>query len=295
MVKTNIKVSYSNNNDKETVKALYAFEKKLVEIDESFSVDYSCEENPIEDMKNGKCQIAVVDSELLKEYGNEFFAFTTPFYFISAEQSTMTLNSEKFYDLYEDIFEKNLNSKLLGSVYLTSDFMIFTNDKLKDLKTDNLKTPVLSPDEEIMINFFGKNNIKISLEENYENDNENGEIYIKNIEELSDFFSDKETIYIAEMPLRVNSQWVLINNDYWNSLSDIKQNHIKDAVSYFCGMAESERIQEYNNLLFELNKQNINAVFSYCGEIRMQCQTFVKSNVDKINIDLYSEVINIIS
>ncbi len=294
-IKTSIKIAYLDTEDKETVKALDIFSKKLSESNGNFIAEYSCEENPIKEMKNGNSQIAIIDSEMLKKYGNEFAFFTTPFYFLGAEQSTMTLNSEKFYDIYEKYFEKNLNCKLLGSVFLSADFMVFTKGDLKDLRNENLKTPIIASDENIMRSFFEKNNIKVYNNENYAGQNEYGEIYIKSKNELFEDFLSGQTIYIPENPFRVNTQWILINNDYWNSLSQNQQYELKNCISYFCGTAETERLEEYNNLNFELSKKNINAVSTYCGEIRLQCHSFVKSNLENIDINLYNEVLNIIS
>ena len=300
--KKSLKIMSSVTHDKETVKALDIFAKKLSEGDSSFIAEYSIEKNPIEEIKKGNCQIAIADSKLLEKYGKNFSLFTTPFYFANPEQSIMIFNSEKFEDLFGEYFEESIGCSLLGSVYLSTDFMLFTKGDLRNLKSDKKKKAILSDNESTAAVFFEKNGFKVNLDNlnkldfdvNGEDEEDNGEIYIMNINEIAKSFEKNTILYTPKSPFRISSQWILVDTDFWNGLCLNEQKEIKNGLSYFCGASEPERLYEYSELYYNLLDYNITLQTTNNDELINQMKLFVKSDYINDGTDLYNGVLNII-
>ena len=300
LLKNKINISYLDSKDEKTVYALDIFSRKIDELSESLiSVDYNVSENPIEDLNIGKAQIIVTDTKSLEEYGDNFKILTSPFFFLSPMQSTMLLNSSDFRELYDDYFKSKLNCEVLGTVYLEGEYIFSLKEAFTNFREDETNA-IFAVDgkDHALMEILDANEILCTTYEKATDIKEDlNLVYIDSVDLKQDFLSGKNKVYISEYPYRINSQWVLVSKNYWDTLDQKQKNIIKQALSFFNSAAEDERLKEYENLYYTLSKRNINMVEAYSAEIRNYCHSFVKysSNVyGNIDASLFNKTVNII-
>ena len=299
--KNTINISYLDSDDERTVYALDVFARKIDELtNSSISVEYSISENPVEDLNEGKSQIIITDTLSLEEYGENFKILTSPFFFLSPLQSTMLLNSSDFHDLYDDYFKTQLGCELLGTVYLEGKYIFSLSETFNNFQNAK-ENSIFAVDgtDRVLMELLDTNNIEcVSYEEALETDNEEHNlIYIDSVNLSNNFLNKKNKVYISQYPYKINSQWILVSNNYWNSIEKKEQDIIKQALSFFNSAAEDERLDEYNNLYYTLSKNNINMVESNSTEMRNYCHNFVKYHskvYENIDTSLFNKTVNII-
>lgn len=296
-----VNISYLDSDDERTVYALDVFARKIDELSgSSVSVEYSVSENPVEDLMDGKSQIIITDTLSLGEYGENFKILTSPFFFLSPLQSTMLLNSDEFDDLYEDYFKTQLGCELLGTVYLDGEYIFSLSEAFTNFQNAG-ENSIFAVDgtDHVLMELLDANNIKCTSYERaleaYEE--EQNLIYIDSVSMQKDFLKRKNKVYVSQYPYRINSQWVLVSSNYWNSIEKKEQDIIKQSLSFFNYAAEDERLDEYNNLYYTLSKNNINMVESDSAEMRNYCHTFVKyhsKTYENTDAALFNKTVNII-
>lgn len=299
--KTEIKISCTSPDDSQTINALDIFKDKINYLSNGeLNAQYDISINPIKDIKDGKANIAIVKTTDLIEYGDDFQMFISPFFFKNPLQSTMTLNSQDFKDIFGQYFIDKTDCKLLSSAYYSSEFIASNNEYLSTTADFEKKEVILPSNDEMAIDIFTKFASEITqfnVDEYNEKLTEQENMIFKfglNEQNNITVSSEKNSVYIIDSPIYINSQWILINDELWNKIDKKNQKIIMQGVSYLNASLEEERLEIYNEFFYRpCFANNLNPVLAEGNSIRSSTQSYIKfceNFLKRWDMEKYNEV-----
>ncbi|MEG1152423.1 MAG: hypothetical protein RSD67_06095 [Oscillospiraceae bacterium] len=298
-----IKISCVEPDDGQTITALEIFKEKIQYYSSDMVATYDISPHPIFDVINGDAQIAIVETKNLGEYGRDFQMLSSPFFFDSALQSTMTTNSNDFKDIFDQYFIDKTSCKYLSSVYLSSEVIASNSEYLSSVGDFDKKAVAIKKSDGFAKDIFSRFNAEITEvdDKKYFEYVNSQDMVIFNFNlsqpESLDIKASKSSIYVVDKPLYVNAQWVLINNEYWEGLSQNLKYKLLQALSYFNAACEEPRLAEQDELFYTYAHNKTNLVKTSGNSIKSDVQSYIKFSEEygkKWDMTKYNDTILII-
>lgn len=300
--KATVTIGVEKDPGEEVRDGLRLFAERLSVLGEgSIALNILYVDDPYESYRSGEVDAFYIRSDRLATHLPEFYIYTSPFYFRSYDQITMTLNSPTFHTLTQADYEERYGLVQLGAIFRSSTVLFSKDMEIVDVYDFADLTIAGDGDRatDLLFTQMGARVTRVMGESRFDayaggsidaiecSTQELGQIFVGGIDRP----------YLTETFHRTDLDWFWISAERYASLTPRQQAAVQEASAYLISTVEETRMSAYRAEVSRLEELGVQVSALSTQSVQQRAQEILyadKEFYETIDWQRYDAVVAII-